>query len=61
MCTAPSLQAKPSYCCNFNCVIGQLQVLATDEFWPTQGGKAPEISQVREALDAILSAASQKR
>jgi hypothetical protein len=26
-----------------------------DEFWPAQGGKAPEISQVREALDAILS------
>lgn len=40
--------------------IGQLQVLATDEFWPAQGGKAPEISQVREALDAILSSASQR-
>jgi hypothetical protein len=36
-----------------------LQVLATDEFWPAQGGKAPEVSQVREALDAILSS-SQK-
>ncbi|KAF8729694.1 hypothetical protein HU200_017648 [Digitaria exilis] len=35
-------------------------VLATDEFWPEQGGKAPEISQVREALDAILSAAAQR-
>jgi hypothetical protein len=38
-----------------------LQVLATDEFWPAQGGKPPEISQVREALDAILSSASQQR
>ncbi|XP_054820749.1 LOW QUALITY PROTEIN: putative transcription factor bHLH086 [Prosopis cineraria] len=34
----------------------QLQVkeLATDEFWPVQGGKAPDISQVKEAIDAIL-------
>ena len=32
-----------------------LQVLATDEFWPVQGGYAPDISQVREAIDAILS------
>ncbi|RLM78550.1 hypothetical protein C2845_PM12G24940 [Panicum miliaceum] len=39
----------------------QVKVLATDEFWPAQGGKAPEISQVREALDAILSSASQQR
>ncbi|KAK9106142.1 hypothetical protein Scep_022986 [Stephania cephalantha] len=31
------------------------KVLATDEFWPAQGGKAPEVSQVKEALDAILS------
>jgi hypothetical protein len=31
------------------------QVLATDEFWPVQGGKAPDISQVKEAIDAILS------
>jgi hypothetical protein len=31
------------------------QVLATDEFWPVQGAMAPEISQVKEALDAILS------
>ncbi|XP_039789967.1 transcription factor RHD6-like [Panicum virgatum] len=38
----------------------QVKVLATDEFWPAQGGKAPEISQVREALDAILSSASQR-
>ncbi|KAI4981444.1 hypothetical protein ZWY2020_021936 [Hordeum vulgare] len=33
----------------------QVKVLATDEFWPAQGGKAPEISDVKEALDAILS------
>ncbi|AQK74101.1 transcription factor APG [Zea mays] len=39
----------------------QVKVLATDEFWPAQGGKAPEISQVREALDAILSSASQSQ
>lgn len=32
-----------------------LQVLATDEFWPAQGGKAPDLSQVREAIDAILA------
>ena len=38
----------------------QVKVLATDEFWPAQGGKAPEISQVREALDAILLSASQR-
>ncbi|MBA0575401.1 hypothetical protein Golob_027613 [Gossypium lobatum] len=37
----------------------QVKVLATDEFWPVQGGKAPDISQVREAIDAILSS-SQK-
>ena len=30
-------------------------MLATDEFWPVQGGKAPDISQVKEAIDAILS------
>jgi hypothetical protein len=42
-----------------NCVSDdELQVLATDEFWPAQGGKAPEISQVKEALDAILSSSS---
>ncbi|GAB4832406.1 hypothetical protein Ancab_006422 [Ancistrocladus abbreviatus] len=33
----------------------QVKVLATDEFWPVAGGKAPDISQVREAIDAILS------
>ncbi|CAL4884961.1 unnamed protein product [Urochloa decumbens] len=38
----------------------QVKVLATDEFWPVEGGKAPEVSQVREALDAILSSASQR-
>lgn len=32
----------------------QAKVLATDEFWPAQGGKAPDISQVKEAIDAIL-------
>lgn len=33
----------------------QVKVLATDEFWPVQGGKAPDISQVKEAIDAIIS------
>ncbi|CAL4957689.1 unnamed protein product [Urochloa decumbens] len=33
----------------------QVKVLAADEFWPAQGGKAPELSQVKDALDAILS------
>ncbi|KAJ9173002.1 hypothetical protein P3X46_016180 [Hevea brasiliensis] len=33
----------------------QVKVLATDELWPVQGGKAPDISQVKEAIDAILS------
>ncbi|KAG9450077.1 hypothetical protein H6P81_010042 [Aristolochia fimbriata] len=33
----------------------QVKVLATDEFWPTAGGKAPEVAQVKEAIDAILS------
>ncbi|ONK66261.1 uncharacterized protein A4U43_C06F5880 [Asparagus officinalis] len=33
----------------------QVKVLATDEFWPAQGGRAPEIAQVKEAIDAILS------
>ncbi|KAK4776682.1 hypothetical protein SAY86_005370 [Trapa natans] len=37
----------------------QVKVLATDEFWPAQGGKAPDISQVKEAIDAIL--ASQRK
>ncbi|KAE8664782.1 Transcription factor bHLH83 [Hibiscus syriacus] len=38
----------------------QVKVLATDEFWPVQGGKAPDISQVREAIDAILSSHKDK-
>lgn len=33
----------------------QVKVLAADEFWPVQGGKSPDISQVRQAIDAILS------
>ncbi|XP_058078431.1 putative transcription factor bHLH086 [Magnolia sinica] len=33
----------------------QVKVLATDEFWPAQGGKAPEVAQVKDAIDAILS------
>ncbi|XP_010274647.1 PREDICTED: putative transcription factor bHLH086 [Nelumbo nucifera] len=33
----------------------QVKVLATDEFWPVQGGKDPEVGQVKEAIDAILS------
>ncbi|KAL9231286.1 hypothetical protein vseg_006531 [Gypsophila vaccaria] len=33
----------------------QMKVLATDEFWPVAGGKAPDISQVKDAIDAILS------
>ncbi|VYS68535.1 unnamed protein product [Arabidopsis thaliana] len=33
----------------------QVKVLAADEFWPAQGGKAPDISQVKKAIDAILS------
>uniref|UniRef100_R7W090 Transcription factor bHLH83 n=1 Tax=Aegilops tauschii TaxID=37682 RepID=R7W090_AEGTA len=37
----------------------QVKVLATDEFWPVQGGKAPELSQVKTALDAILSSQQQ--
>ncbi|XP_010528528.1 PREDICTED: putative transcription factor bHLH086 [Tarenaya hassleriana] len=38
----------------------QVKVLATDEFWPAQGGKAPDISQVKEAIDAILSSQRDK-
>lgn len=37
-----------------------MQVLATDEFWPAQGGKAPDLSQVREAIDAILTSQRDK-
>ncbi|XP_068638569.1 putative transcription factor bHLH086 [Aristolochia californica] len=33
----------------------QVKVLATDEFWPAAGGKAPEVAQVKEAIDAIIS------
>ncbi|KAL8161880.1 hypothetical protein V2J09_013369 [Rumex salicifolius] len=33
----------------------QVKVLATDEFWPEGGGKLPDITQVREAIDDILS------
>ncbi|KAJ0962811.1 hypothetical protein J5N97_027933 [Dioscorea zingiberensis] len=39
----------------------QVKVLATDEFWPAQGGKAPEIGQVKEAIDAILSSQKENR
>ncbi|CAL9747848.1 unnamed protein product [Musa acuminata subsp. burmannicoides] len=33
----------------------QVKVLATDEFWPAQGGKAPDVGKAKEAIDAILS------
>ncbi|KAG6498709.1 hypothetical protein ZIOFF_038431 [Zingiber officinale] len=33
----------------------QVKVLATDEFWPAQEGIAPDVAQVREAIDAVLS------
>lgn len=36
-------------------------MLATDEFWPAQGGKAPDISQVRDAIDAILSSSQRDK
>ncbi|GJQ95825.1 transcription factor bHLH83-like protein [Tanacetum coccineum] len=39
----------------------QVKVLATDEFWPVQGGKAPELSQVKDAIDAILSSSQRDR
>ncbi|XP_039143247.1 transcription factor RHD6-like, partial [Dioscorea cayenensis subsp. rotundata] len=39
----------------------QVKVLATDEFWPTEGGKAPEIGQVKEAIDAILSSSQKEK
>lgn len=32
-----------------------VQVLAADEFWPVNGGKAPDIGQVKQAIDEILS------
>lgn len=39
----------------------QVKVLATDELWPVQGGKAPDISQVKGAIDAILSSQTKDR
>ncbi|ESQ47285.1 hypothetical protein EUTSA_v10028239mg [Eutrema salsugineum] len=39
----------------------QVKVLAADEFWPAQGGKAPDISQVKEAIDVILSSSQRDR
>lgn len=39
----------------------QVKVLATDEFWPVHGGKAPDISQVKEVIDAILSSSQRER
>ncbi|KAG2325298.1 hypothetical protein Bca4012_039788 [Brassica carinata] len=39
----------------------QVKVLAADEFWPAQGQKAPNISQVKEAIDAILSSSQPDR
>ncbi|CAL9110533.1 unnamed protein product [Musa textilis] len=33
----------------------QVKVLATDEFWPAQAAKAPDVGRVKEAIDAILS------
>ncbi|KAF8390019.1 hypothetical protein HHK36_024540 [Tetracentron sinense] len=33
----------------------QVKVLATDEFWPVQGGKTPYVGQVKEAIDVIVS------
>ncbi|CAA7055682.1 unnamed protein product [Microthlaspi erraticum] len=39
----------------------QVKVLAADEFWPAQGRKAPDISQVKEAIDAILSSSQRDR
>ncbi|KAL4195734.1 hypothetical protein AMTRI_Chr04g179820 [Amborella trichopoda] len=38
----------------------QVKVLATDEFWPAQGGQAPEVGQVKEAIEAILSSHNSK-
>lgn len=39
----------------------QVKVLATDEFWPAQGGKAPEVAHVKDAIDAILSSHGGRR
>ncbi|KAG4995278.1 hypothetical protein JHK82_032008 [Glycine max] len=38
----------------------QVKVLATDEFWPVQGGKPPDISQVKEVIDTILSSQKER-
>ncbi|CAL9059180.1 putative transcription factor bHLH086 [Musa acuminata AAA Group] len=39
----------------------QVKVLATDEFWPAQGGKNPDVGQVKEAIDAILSSQRERK
>lgn len=39
----------------------QVKVLATDEFWPVHEGNAPDISQVKEVIDAILSSSKRER
>ncbi|KAJ8479527.1 hypothetical protein OPV22_023254 [Ensete ventricosum] len=39
----------------------QVKVLATDEFWPTQGRKTPDVGQVKEAIDAILSSQRERK
>ncbi|XP_006664961.2 transcription factor RHD6-like [Oryza brachyantha] len=41
----------------------QLRVLETDAFWPAADGAAPDISQVKDALDALIlcSSSSQQR
>lgn len=36
-------------------VLSLFQVLATDELWPVQGGKAPELKQVKDVIDSILA------
>ncbi|XP_042432360.1 transcription factor RHD6-like [Zingiber officinale] len=33
----------------------QVKVLATDEFWPVQGGRTADVGQVKKAIDDILS------
>ncbi|RZS16828.1 hypothetical protein BHM03_00048885 [Ensete ventricosum] len=40
---------------------GSPYVLATDEFWPTQGRKTPDVGQVKEAIDAILSSQRERK
>ncbi|KAL8266166.1 hypothetical protein R6Q59_003510 [Mikania micrantha] len=39
----------------------QVKVLAADEFWPVQGGKPPKLSQVKDAIDALLSSSQRDR